>query len=108
MEVTLLIQSINESIQNVNGQIGDIREFQGRTVSRIEDIAKDVNETVQQHNNLCVRVDALERYRDDQKVGVKTTIVITGAISGLIGAVGGALGIVFILYQLGSMMGGTP
>jgi len=101
MEVTVLIQSINESL-------GEIRIFQGQTVSKIEDIAKDVSEVVQRHNDLCLRVSTLEEYVQTQKIGMKTTMLIIGAISGLMGAMGGALSIILVLYQIGTVNGAIP
>ncbi len=63
---------------------------------------------VKHHNDLCVRVDSLERYVEAQKVSTKTAFALTGIISGAIGALGGALSIILILWQIGSMIGGKP
>jgi len=97
---------MDDLILSINGALRDICVQTGQTVARVEEIGKDVKEIVQRHDQLCTRVEALEQYVNSQKVGVRTSMIILGIVSGLIGAMAGAASIVAVLYQIGSMIGG--
>lgn len=105
MDVSLFIQSIHESLET-------IQRSQGNTESDIKGISQDMAELKQNNIQLCTRVDVIEKYIDAQKVGYKTAMLLTGALSALAGAIAGIVMFTWTLLQYGGMLkgggGGTP
>lgn len=103
-EHDLLLQ-INDTVGTILTEVGGMRADSKAQNLRIECIEADVKE-------ICKRVNNAEDYIKAQKIGYKTAMLITGALSALAGAIAGVVGFIWILLQYGGMLkgggGGTP